>query len=67
MLTADQSEHIRVYLADLCETAKKAVTGGEHYKTTILLRAPHLPDGDVLVTEDSDVDIISAIQRRLPQ
>ena len=60
-LTTNERQAIQDRLADLCEEAKQAVKGGAQYKATILLRAPHLPDGDVLVTEDD----LSAVQRAL--
>lgn len=50
-------------IADLCERAKRTVASGARYKATLLLRAPHLPDGDVLVTEDDDDAIVAAIAR----
>ena len=62
-LTPAERFAIQDRLADLCEEAKKSVKGGEHYKATIILRAPHLPDGDVVVTEDPIQYIVDCLRR----
>lgn len=62
-LSAVASEAIRNEIADALERLKTLLKGGENYKATCLLRAPHLPDGDVLVTEDTDDAIIAAVER----
>lgn len=63
-LSVLESDRIRNRLANLCQEAKQSVKGGEQYKATMLLRAPHLPDGDVLVTDDDDAEILKAVRRR---
>lgn len=54
---------IRDEIAYILEGCKKLLKTGSQYKATCLLRAPHLPDGDVVVSEDSAPEIIAAIQR----
>jgi hypothetical protein len=41
------AERLRIqdFVADCAEDAKRAVKGGAQYRATVLLRAPHLPDG----------------------
>lgn len=63
-LTFLERDRIRNRLATLCQEAKESVKDGERYHATILLRAPHLADGDVLVTDDDDTAILNAIRRR---
>lgn len=62
-MTPAERLRIQDFVADCAEDAKRAVKGGDQYKATVLLRAPHLPDGDVLVTEDDPDAIIAAIER----
>lgn len=62
-LTVQQRQALNDKLVHLCELAKLEVNGGHQYKATIILRAPHLPDGDVIVTEDSAEGISGVIAR----
>lgn len=66
-LTPQESADIREFIADCAEKAKTAVKGGKQCKATVILRAPHLPDGDVIVTEDAPASILAAIRRKFPE
>lgn len=57
------SEAIRNEIADALESLKRLLKSGDQYKATCVLRAPHLPDGDVVVSEDSAPEIIKAVER----
>lgn len=62
-LTVTERQNIHDRLVELAEEAKRSVRGGAQYRATVLLRAPHLPDGDVIVTDDQDEAIIAAVQK----
>lgn len=64
MLTPSEQARIQDEIADLAEAAKRCVRGGDQYKATIILRAPHLPDGDVIVTEDAQEHVLNVVQHR---
>ncbi len=63
-MNPSEQQALQDRLADLAETAKTYVRGGDNYRATIILRATHLPDGDVVVTDDTDDKINAALARR---
>lgn len=63
MPRSDDQQVLRNRLADACEWAKTNVVDGEQYKATIILRFPHSPDRDVIVTDDTNEAIIACLQK----
>lgn len=66
-LTSLEQQRIQDAIADLAEDAKRVLRGSEHYRATVLLRTTHVPDGDVVVTDDAPEKIFAALQRRFPE
>ncbi len=66
-LTRIQREAIHDALANLCEQAKTHVRDADHYRATIILRATHLPDGDVVVTDDLQEKVLTIVRDQWPQ
>lgn len=61
-LTAAEREHIHDAIVELAERAKRLVRGSDHYRATVILRATHLPDGDVIVSDDQQDKVLDVVQ-----
>lgn len=57
------SEQIRCEISDGLEAFKALLIGGDRYKATCLLRAPHLRAGDVVITDDDIDEAIAALTK----
>lgn len=63
-MTPAEHEAIHDKIAALAEEAKTYIRGGDHYRATIILRATHLPDGDVIVTDDIQEKVLHVVKAR---
>jgi hypothetical protein len=65
-LTTEQQAAIQEAIADMAEAAKRLLRGPDHYRATVILRATHLPNGDVVVTDDLQDRVLSVVTTRWP-
>lgn len=65
-MTPAERQRIQDEIGDLAEQAKRLVRGSDHYRATVILRAPHLPDGDVVVSDDLQAEVLATVQHKWP-
>lgn len=61
-MTPSEKEYLRSQVADLLIDYFEPLFDAR-CKLTFVMRAPHLPDGDLVVTSDSVEQVIAALQR----
>lgn len=60
-LTASEKQRLRAEIA--ARLGEMEPMFDPRCKLTFVMRSPHLPDGDVIVTSDSIPDVLRAIER----
>jgi len=60
-MTNAEKEHLRSMVADRLVAMESMFD--KRCKLSLVMRAPHLPDGDLLVTNDDTASLMAALKR----